>query len=213
MSYILDALKKSEQERNTRRGLVFGDAGERPVRSPRPAVLWLLAAAALVAAGALVVSVWPPHAQRAAQIPASVGADAPLAPLTPPAAEPHSAVRTATRDLAEHLRAPPAAPREPPPRAVTTGPRPAASPVASAAVPADVPFLRSLPEDFRRSLPELTVNIHVYTPEASQRILYINNRQYHAGEAIQEGLVVEEIVPDGAVLRYRGQRFKLPRPS
>jgi hypothetical protein len=24
---------------------------------------------------------------------------------------------------------------------------------------------------------------------------------------------VEEIVPDGAVLRYRGQRFKLPRPS
>ena len=73
--------------------------------------------------------------------------------------------------------------------------------------------MSSLPEAFRNSLPPLNVNIHVYSPDESQRILYINNRQVQQGERIQAGVLIEEIVQDGVILRFRGQRFKLPRPS
>lgn len=76
-----------------------------------------------------------------------------------------------------------------------------------------VPWFSSLPNSFRSTLPPLVVNIHVYSPEPSQRILYVNNRPAREGERIENEVVVEEIVHDGVVLQYRGQRFKLPRPS
>jgi general secretion pathway protein B len=84
-------------------------------------------------------------------------------------------------------------------------------PAASPPVSAEVPFLRSLPDELRRSLPEMTVNIHVYTPEASRRLLYINNREYHKGEYIG-GVLIEDVLPDGALMNYQGIRFKLERP-
>src|SRR5581483_8342451 len=66
---------------------------------------------------------------------------------------------------------------------------------------------------FSARAPELVVNIHIYAPREADRILYINNRQYHAGDRVRDDIVVEDIVQDGAVLSFRGQRFKLPRPS
>jgi hypothetical protein len=58
----------------------------------------------------------------------------------------------------------------------------------------------------------MAVTIHVYSPQESQRILFINNHEYHKGSLIEGGVLVEAIVPDGAVLSYQGERFKLPRP-
>jgi hypothetical protein len=55
------------------------------------------------------------------------------------------------------------------------------------------------------------VNIHVYTPDESQRMLYINNRQYRRGEFIG-GVLIEDITPDGVLVNYHGVRFKLERP-
>jgi general secretion pathway protein B len=89
-----------------------------------------------------------------------------------------------------------------------TAPTPVSAPAA-----AMVKFLRTMPPDFQRSLPQLTVNIHIYAPREDDRILYINNHQYHSGDRVGDGIVVEEIVEDGAVLSFHGQRFKLPRPS
>lgn len=88
-------------------------------------------------------------------------------------------------------------------------------PVASPLLPStgEAPWLSSLPQGFRDSLPPLAVNIHVYSPDRSQRILYINNRPVQQGERIEGGVMVEEIVHNGVVLQYRGQRFMLPRPS
>jgi hypothetical protein len=58
----------------------------------------------------------------------------------------------------------------------------------------------------------MAVTIHVYSPQESQRILFINNHEYHQGSLIEGGARVEAIVPDGVVLSYQGERFKLPRP-
>jgi len=76
----------------------------------------------------------------------------------------------------------------------------------------DTPLLQQMPQDFQRSLPSLAVTIHVYSHDESQRILFINNREYRKGSQIEGGIRVEDIVPDGVVLSFRGERFKLSRP-
>ncbi|WP_461575985.1 general secretion pathway protein GspB [Sulfuricaulis sp.] len=76
----------------------------------------------------------------------------------------------------------------------------------------DAPLLQQMPTDFQRALPPLRVSIHVYAPDPSQRILFINNRQYHQGDRVDGNIRVEEIVPDGVILSFQGQRFKLGRP-
>jgi hypothetical protein len=77
----------------------------------------------------------------------------------------------------------------------------------------EIKMFSALPPAVQQAMPAMTVNIHVYATEESQRILYINNRQYHRGDEIPGGVRVEEIVPDGVVLQFQGHRFQLPRPS
>ena len=227
MSSILDALKKSERQRSLGRDLIFRNAA--PNAAPRLtgfavavlATLLLLA----VAIGALLFSLrepelLPPAATSAeAPAPASVsGTDAD--PVNTMAATvPAPAARTETvpaLDSQAHTRIQTTPLPEKPARttapSTVDAPRTAADPRPVTGT-GEAPWLSSLPQAFRSSLPPLAVNIHVYSPEQSQRILYINNRPVQQGERIGGGVLVEEIVHDGVVLQYRGQRFKLPRPS
>jgi general secretion pathway protein B len=79
--------------------------------------------------------------------------------------------------------------------------------------PATVPFLREMPNEFRRKLPELVVNVHLYSANETENLVYINNQQLRRGEQLAGGIRVEEIVPEGVVLSYAGTLFKLPRPN
>jgi len=124
-------------------------------------------------------------------------------------------------DLAEQAKLP--VPITPPKKITTARPekksvanrRPQTGKTAVAAVPLitdDTPLLQQMPQDFQRALPSLAVTIHVYSHDETQRILFINNREYRKGSQIEGGIGVEDIVPDGVVLSYRGERFKLSRP-
>ena len=226
MSSILDALKKSERQRSLGRDLIYRNAS--PDAAPRLtgfaiAVLTTLLILAL-AIGAMLFSLREPE---------SPVATSPVETLTPPADSRPSTAQGSSDTTVASIPAPPAdatrteesktlsgsqtAPALPNP----VSPKPAKSADAPRnpmqALPVqgtgEAPWLSSLPQAFRSSLPPLAVNIHVYSPDRSQRILYINNRPVRQGERIEGGVVVEEIVYDGVVLQYRGQRFKLPRPS
>jgi len=203
MSSILDALKKSERQRRDGEALIFRQAS--PGALPgilRPALLALVGIS-LLAAAIIAVYIW----QRPAAVATPAAPVANSAAPTPPPPIENLAEQT-TVETTPKASAPPAAPLA----ASTVAPK--AAPVAAG--PAgfgQVPWLSALPEVFRNSLPPLTVNIHVYTPDESQRILYINNRPVHRGEEIEGGVVMEEIVEDGVILRFRGQLFKLPRPK
>jgi general secretion pathway protein B len=97
-----------------------------------------------------------------------------------------------------------------------TAPKPAPvkrPPATATTATGELPTWASLPESARAGLPPLHVNIHVYTPDESQRILYIDNEPRVRGEEVVPGVFVEEIVPEGAIVRYRGQRYLLPRPT
>ena len=212
MSTILDALKKSERARRLGRAPVYRDAAA----PPAPAVLrWLSVGAALALILALAVSVWlmtrasspdlPRPLEPAVTAPPGtpVTAVAEAVPTPPPASAP---AEPAASDLARQLPVPKRA------AAPVPGPTAARTPPAVVA-DGEAPWLTSLPASFRKRLPALVVTVHVYTPDETQRILYINNQPYKRGEQIPGGVVVEEILPEGVLLRAHGQRFKLPRPT
>ena len=233
MSYILDALRKSQQARQPgtapRTGAVHNISLALPVSG------WWLALGVVLLLGILaaVLLFWrgtvanlpdPPAAPETGE-PVAATTSTPAAPVVVekpmPASESPARKTAPVTDLAEQARLP--APTPPKKVAVTRAEKKPAvnrrpETIKTATAPAvplvmdDPPLLQQMPQDFQRALPALAVTIHVYSHDESQRILFINNREYRKGSQIDGGIRVADIVPDGAVLSFRGERFKLSRP-
>lgn len=210
MSTLLEALKKSERARRLTRSPTYRDVGA-PANSLALRSVSLIAVVALAAvlawAGWLVTR--PP-----APMPASPTEVTPVVSSTSAPNPPASASVTA----APSVRAPeaPVTRATPAPKAAITPPvasSPASRPAPVRPASGEAPWLSELPASFRERLPPLVVNIHVYSPNVAQRILYINNRPCQPGQEIGGGVVVEDILPDGVLLRFENQWFRLPRPT
>jgi general secretion pathway protein B len=61
------------------------------------------------------------------------------------------------------------------------------------------------------NLPALRLALHAYDGDSTRRFIVLNGLRLREGDATPEGLRVERIVEDGAVLGWRGRRFMLPR--
>jgi hypothetical protein len=61
------------------------------------------------------------------------------------------------------------------------------------------------------ALPDLHLDVHVFAAKPEDRFVYINMQKYREGSALADGLTLERIRRDGAVLNYHGLRFVLPR--
>jgi general secretion pathway protein B len=59
-------------------------------------------------------------------------------------------------------------------------------------------------------LPQLRLDLHVYGARPEERFVMINMKKLREGDSV-EGVRVESITPEGAVLSYNGSRFLLPR--
>lgn len=212
MSYILDALKKAEQERDLGRVPrleTVQDTAPRRVRS----LPWLIAGILLINAAALFWWLRPgmhsdgATAVRQASPPAVLPRIAQAAPAS-------SAPPPIIRVPAPKIVAPPvaAAPvvSEPTRTPVTTPVAPA--PVADKPAAIGVPLLRDLPADLRAAVPAMSLDVHVYAPSATGRFVLINMKKYHEGDQLAEGPRIEEITEDGVVLSYQGQMFRIARP-
>jgi general secretion pathway protein B len=223
MSFILDALKKSELER--RRQLVPGlvDAGAVRARARLP--LWAVALGVLLAVNLGVLSfvllrqapavaapnagaVLPPPALAATPAPAAAAPNAPAA-AAPSSADHFSPMDGAPSYAPEILQSEDA-------KAPTLGPKPRASPRVTARVEDSgddevLPSLSELSLTGPEALPDLHLDVHVYATNPADRFVYVNGRKYHEGAHMQEGPLVEHIRRDGVVLSYSGIRFLLPR--
>ena len=47
----------------------------------------------------------------------------------------------------------------------------------------------------------------IYDPDPTRRFVVINSLRYAVGETTREGLKVEQVLSDGVVLSFEGQRF------
>jgi len=61
------------------------------------------------------------------------------------------------------------------------------------------------------ALPDLHLDIHVYSGQPEDRFVFVNMSKYKEHATLSEGPVVTEITPEGVVLNYRGTTFLLPR--
>jgi general secretion pathway protein B len=237
MSFILDALKKSEAER--RQGEVPRLQNEPFSPAPRRRPVWpFLLVLALLLNGVVfgwwllareekretdAVSAGGQNASAApAGLPAATKAEPAAAPggSAAPALPPEPEVVTV---VIEETPAGPAAPaaRPAPARAAEkkapirrTEPPPAAparSKVAAAAPAAkSFPPVSELPDNVRAGLPRLDLHLHFFTPEPERRLVRINGLNLREGGSSGDGLSVVEITQDGVKLSYGGNRFFLP---
>jgi hypothetical protein len=60
-------------------------------------------------------------------------------------------------------------------------------------------------------IPELRLDLHVFAAKPQERFVMINMQKLHEGDNLREGVHVESITPEGAVLSSNGTRFLLPR--
>jgi len=60
-------------------------------------------------------------------------------------------------------------------------------------------------------LPDMRLDIHVYSANPAERFVFVNMRKYVEGQNLSEGPVLERITSDGAILNQQGTRFLLPR--
>lgn len=206
MSYILDALRKSEQER---RQIEVAGQVLAPEHNATGRTAWLpwALATALVVNGTLVG--WLLLRDRADEPPAApVAAAAPAEPAPQP--EPPRTA-PALADIVGKPQAMPATtptPAQPAPQPVQPPVTVASAPVAAAPAPTALP-LSAMPADFQRSIPDINVSVHVFAEQPASRWVLANGRRTHEGQEIAAGLRLERITPDGMVLQFRGERFAI----
>ncbi|MFA7386741.1 MAG: general secretion pathway protein GspB [Thiohalobacteraceae bacterium] len=215
MSYILEALKKSEQERQI--GHV-PDISVVQEPSARPASQWprWLAAAVLINVLILGLIAWQPWKARDVAEQAAAPAAETSQPIdTEPASEPRLAeAGPATDDLTASAAPLPEPVTQMPLPSPARAPAPAARPAEEAFEPSspEVPRWDDLPVAVRDGLPVPRIDVHVFAREPARRFVLINLRKHKEGDVLDEGATVEAILADGILLSYRGQRYRVGRP-
>jgi general secretion pathway protein B len=223
MSFILDALKKSESERQRQNIPGMMETVIVRPRSRLPA--WAIALCALLAVNliALVFVLMRGYFAAPRMQTPPEQASSQSRPKTPPAA---------TAGHFSPLDTPTVYAPEIPVTAAPGPPAAAARPVTPGssgvhAVRRHDPVLAD--EDYKsddaevlptineinltgaNALPELHLDVHVFATRSSERFVFVNMRKYHEGATLEEGPVIERIRRDGVILNYRGVRFLLPR--
>jgi general secretion pathway protein B len=204
MSFILDALRKSEKERQ--QGVVPGISDVPAVVHASHIPRWVIAVIAVLCTGILILS-WAWWNSRDTA-PAELTASRPTGVL--PQARPgfptdsEAAVRNLAREpIADTTAAPQSAPSATPaPVPVTAYTTPTSADMYNAPTMAEV-VARGV------AVPPLTLELHVFSSQAEQRFVRINSASYREGERLNEGPTVEAITEEGVVLRYLNENFLL----
>ncbi len=202
MSFILDALKKSENDRQEQAEAEFATVPSSPGPPATPRWLWVLGG--LLAINVIVVLGLMLRPEQQPAIATTVAADPP-ASFSNQVAEIRR--NQSARDVAESATYTPAAsaPRPQPQAAAVSVDN---LRVSRAAV---LPSLNELRANGTLQLPDLHVDLHVYSDVPSERFVFINMNKYQENSRLDEGPVLNEITSDGVVLVYRGTTFLLPR--
>ena len=223
MSYILDALRRSQAERE--RGQVPGLNAQpaavtaMPVQPESAPWRWLLVAGlGALAFAALLFWFWRPPAAPPPVAVASTPMPMPL-PLPMPMQIP--AVTPSPAPLPVVVSAPPApvlAPVPAPVRALAPAmapaPAAAATPLPVPAAPTAAPALRTLrmgelSVEQRRELPPLSLGGSVWSESALSRFVIVNGQVVREGDTAAPGVVVERIGPKAVWLRWRELRLEV----
>ncbi len=227
MSYILEALKKSQRERNlgqvpTLERLPMLESAE-PQRIP----YWGLAAVILAGLAVLIalyaafreplprkpalqVSPFQVHPAAPEKLPAEPAQPIPPKPVPrqeppPPMAEKAPEGTTWEEAFPPSVESKLQVPEDL--RAEIEAFKRRFSPESEVSEAPPPPEARQLPETIRARLPAFLMTVHRYDTDPAERFVLINGRKLREGQRTRTGIQVLQILPDGALLSYEGYRF------
>lgn len=227
MSFILDALKKSENERQQQAPPEFATVPSSPDAPAAPRWLWVLGV--LLAINIMVLSGVMLRPETAATVSEQTDNVRNLTVVTKPQTETVAEQSATFTDQLEEAR------RNLPERitsdddatglsdyAVNSSGESVSTVAADAtkSTPArsnsglnfsQLPSLVELRLNGELALPELHVDIHVFSANAPDRFVFINMNKYKENDQLSEGPVVREITRDGVILSHQGRSFSLMR--
>ncbi|MBB5320666.1 general secretion pathway protein GspB [Marinobacter oulmenensis] len=220
MSYILDALRKSEAERH--RGQAPTLAGQwQPVggarRPVRPIGLWVTVAL-LINAAIVAYVFWP--APENVQIAPATATEAPVQSEQ----EPEPAVSRPGVPESQQATVEPESggPVQPPasgasssaevgfsePVIITPGRSRSSAQLTPPPPEGRVPHLVELPLSFQKSVPDLTFSSHIFSSNPSASRVIVNHQPLQTGDRLGN-LRLEQITEEGVVFSREGQAFRL----
>jgi len=206
MSFILDALRKSENERQ--QATVPGISDVPAVVQSHKVPGWMLGVmAGLTVCVILLGWAWLNNVGTGDQLPVT-STSTPQRPVGPAQTTPAPANSSAggVRSLATEARQP-----ESPPGAIAQ--TPAVASQTQSPAPADtgpVPTMAEL-QASGAELPGLSLELHVFSASPAGRFVFINSAKYLEGQTLPEGPRLLEITEEGVVLSHRNQSFLLQR--
>ena len=221
MSYILEALKKAEAERN---GMVhrpgpllppLAAASKHPPAWRRPLPWAAFAALSVTLASAAwftmnrndagkPVEASVPVQEKQVPAPERVAESAPPPPPIAAAPEPERRKEKPAPKKPVEKKPVEKKPVEKKRAAPAEDTKTAKAPPPEPAVGA----LQDLPPQVQREIPSITVGGYIYSGNKADRSVLINNRLLREGDEAAPGLVVEKMTPSGMVLSYKGYRYR-----
>lgn len=227
MSYILEALRKSDQQRQRGATPTLQVAQVTVAEPKRPWLIYYgLLAAVLLVSGTMIGWLHPwQHEQApfeteplAAGSPTSISQQAAPAPL---AASPEMLSNTAQKfpapnstsagqsvHVADAVKPSDIAP-------ISSGETSAAAPfpdksakLSGVAQEQSAIPLNELPLQIQQEIPAMTIQLHAYSSNPIERLVSVNSIRLREGENLMSGLRLEQITPDGMIFSYKGYRFQ-----
>jgi len=210
MSLILDALKKSEQERRRERGPDLQTIHQAPpvtAREQRSKWSWLFL---LVAINVSAFGGWWWYQQRNASVATlsvATNKDAANADVSAQSMPAVTATTSIASSSVEQSALPTTTVTEEP-QFTRIEPRPAATqPRVDAA--ATIEEFTELAPDVRSALPAMTFSFHVYSTDPLNRTIIINNQRLREGSEVSAGVVLQAITEDGVILTMDHHRIHI----
>jgi len=215
MSYILEALRKSEQERNADKVPDLTTSHPHIHKEKKNNYLWWIIAVVLVAANGLylfnkMTQDSSPEAVNQPVVESEV--DKPVADIvsekqqvenSPNIIQPETNPNTGTNTNAKESSDINQPASEQQVQFVTT------KPMAQKAAPIDskmLPDITTLSYNVQQQLPEMEYTTHIHVKEGGSFII-INGRSFGEGQQITQGLTIVQIQSDGIILDFKGRRF------
>ncbi len=221
MSYILDALKKSDEERMA--SLAEAPVQLAPARHARHSRLgWFVLLAVLpLLAGAWLLILFQhdqdavkPMPDQGGQATAPANIPAPVMPVVQPhrdalpaqqatpKATDHAPTRIATAPHPSALQKPAPLPH---PKEVQSAPRE----IPATQEKEEPPRRVDLPVHIQQALPPIHIEGHIYDANPSARMVIINGHVRREGQQLEGGLRLESITETGIILSRQGTRFRM----
>ncbi len=221
MSYILEAIKRSEQQRQRATAPSLGTAAGSGNVAPKPSfLLYGIASAILITAGVLIgwLGPWrhgeasppallpkPAEASTQEKAPA-IATEAATRSPTPvdelQAAEANlfsSTVAPRARKKRESQPLPAVPARQPEDKSASVSPAPADGNILA---------MQELPPEILQEFPKMAISGYSYSATSKERVVAINDHLIQEGQYLADGLKLEQITQDSLIFSYKNYRFR-----